>query len=44
MDNSDPRHGSHSGGDRPTHPKLQAGLLMAGVVLFIVVMSLTSMR
>lgn len=44
MDTSDPRHRERSASDRPTHPRLQAGLLMAGVLLFLVVLSLTSMR
>ena len=44
METSDVRHGSREPGEGPIHPRLRAGLLMAGVVLVIVLLSMASMR
>lgn len=43
MSTSDHRQEA-SAGDGPAHPRLQAALLMAGIVLLLVVMSLASVR
>jgi hypothetical protein len=43
MDTSDERHEAGAGGG-PVHPQLRAGLLMAGIVLFILFMSVASVR